>query len=300
MSVGSDIKIRALRTLDEMRGAVELQKVYWGDDSESVIPAHMLFSLANAGGHVLAAYDGAALIGLLVGFLGTDMAESSRPAMANLQFVSKRMVVLPAYRNQGLGYHLKVAQRELAIKQGVRLVVWTFDPLQAANAHLNIRKLGGICREFRQDYYGTQAQGGLTLLGSSDRLFLEWWVTNRRVEERISGSRRDLSLKHYLDANTPILNATSADARGLCLPPAAAAGASSSMALLEIPADFGALVQADEQLARAWRAHVRALFSALMDAGYLVTDFLHEPFEGRLRAFYLLSHSGPQFDFSPN
>ncbi len=298
--MGTMVEIRALRTLDEMRQAVELQKVYWGDDMESVIPAHMLFSLANSGGHVLAAYDGATLAGLLVGFLGTNIAESNRPAMANLQFVSKRMVVLPAYRNQGLGYHLKIAQRELAIKQGVRLVVWTFDPLQAVNAYLNIRKLGGICREFRQDYYGTQQVGGLTLLGSSDRLFLEWWVTNRRVEERINGSRSNLSLKHYLDANTPILNATTADARGLCLPAAAAARASGSMALLEIPSDYGALVLADPELAKAWRMHTRALFGALMDAGYLVTDFLREVYEGRQRAFYLLSHSGPQFDFSPN
>jgi predicted GNAT superfamily acetyltransferase len=294
------MEIRALRTLGEMREAVELQKVFWGSDAESVIPAHMLFSLANHGGHVLAAYDGAVLAGVLIGFLGTHMEDSNRPAMANLQLVSKRMVVLPAYRNQGVGYRLKVAQRELAIKQGVRLIVWTFDPLQALNAHLNIRKLGGICREFCQDYYGTQDTGGLTLLGSSDRLFVEWWVTNRRVDERINGSRGDLGLKHYLDANTPILNATSADARGLCLPASTPVRASGSMALLEIPADYTALVGADVELARAWRAHSRLMLGALMDAGYLVTDFLHETYEGRPRAFYLFSHSGPQFDFSLN
>lgn len=294
------MEIKALRTLDEMRQAVELQKVFWGNDPESVIPAHMLFSLAGHGGHVLAARDGDTLAGVLIGFLGTNIAESNRPAMANLQLVSKRMVVLPAYRNQGIGYRLKVAQRDLAIKQGVRLIVWTFDPLFATNAHLNIRKLGGICREFRQDYYGTQEVGGLTVLGSSDRLVVEWWVTNRRVEERINGNRRDLGLKHYLDANTPILNATSADARGLCLPATAPLSASGSMALLEIPADFGALARTDQELALAWRAHTRMMFGALLDAGYLVTDFLREPHEGRQRAFYLLSHSGPQFDFSLN
>lgn len=295
------MEIRALRTLDEMRQAVALQRVYWGDDLESVVPAHMLFSIASYGGHVLAAFDGDKMVGVLIGFLGTNMAESSRPAMANLQFVSKRMVVLPEYRNQGLGYRLKVAQRDLAIKQGVRLIVWTFDPLFAVNAYLNIHKLGGICREFRQDYYGTEATGGLTVLGSSDRLVVEWWVTNRRVEERINGRRTELGLKHYLDANTPILNPTTLRTDGLCMPtnnPARTFG--SSMVLLEIPVDYSAIVQADPELARQWRTHSREQLSALLDAGYLVTDFLRELYEGRQRAFYLLSHSGPQFDFSPN
>jgi len=72
------------------------------------------------------------------------------------------------------------------------------------------------------------------------------------------------------------------------------------MVLLEIPADYSAMVQTDPELARQWRAHSRAQLSALLDAGYLVTDFLREQYEGRQRAFYLLSHSGPQFDFSPN
>ena len=183
----SKIEIHALRALAEMYPAVELQKVYWGDELESVIPAHMLFSLANHGGHVLAASDGDRLIGLLVGFLGTSKEDINRPALADLQIVSKRMVVLPEYRNQGVAYQLKLAQREVALRQGVRLVTWTFDPLLSTNAHLNIRKLGAVVDEYLQDYYGTAGEGGLVTLGSSDRLFAEWWVTHRRVKERIEG-----------------------------------------------------------------------------------------------------------------
>src|SRR5664279_5331815 len=203
------IEIRPLRAFDDMRSVVEMQSNYWGDDLESVIPAHMLFSLANHGGHVLAAFDGSRPVGVLVGFLSTNMEEPMRPAMANLQIFSKRMVVLPEYRGQGIGYRLKLAQRAIAITQGIRLVVWTFDPMLALNAHLNIRKLGAICHTYNEDYYGTSSEGGLARLGSSDRLMVEWWVTNRRVEERIHGSRTDLTLSHYLDANTPILNPVS-------------------------------------------------------------------------------------------
>lgn len=294
------IKIRALRGLPEMRAAVELQKVYWGDDLEAVIPAHMLFSLANGGGHVLAALDGDQMVGVLVGFLGTNIEEEDRPAMANLQIVSKRMVVLPAYRNRGLAYRLKLAQRDIAIKQGIRLVTWTFDPLLSTNAHLNIRKLGAISHEFRENYYGTDANSGLASFGYSDRLFVEWWVTHRRVKERIEGERSGLELRQYLEADTPILNPTRIDGEGSALPCENPIYPSASMALVEIPVNFPVVAEYNEGWARVWREHTRAMFKMLTSRGYLVTDFVREVYEGRERAFYLLSHSSPQFDFSLN
>ena len=280
--------------------AVELQKVYWGDDLESVIPAHMLFSLANYGGHVLAALDGDKMVGVLIGFLGTSTADNSRPAMANLQLVSKRMVVLPAYRNRGIGYRLKLAQREIAARQGVRLVTWTYDPLMAINAHLNIRKLGGVSHVYHENYYGTSEEGGLTLAGSSDRLLVEWWVTHRRVEERINGKRGDLTLKRYMEGNTRILNPTSAETNGTPWPSEKLLSAVGALVLMEIPLDYAGIARSDPMLAQAWRAHTRTLFEQLLSKGYLVTDFVRENYEGRDRAFYVLSHGGPQFDFSQN
>jgi predicted GNAT superfamily acetyltransferase len=294
------IQIQPLSTLDEMRVAVELQKTYWGDDLESVIPAHMLYSLANFGGHVLAALDGEHMVGVLVGFLGTNIKESERPAMANLQLVSKRMVVLPAYRNRGIGYRLKLAQRDLAIKQGIRLVTWTFDPLVATNAHLNIRKLGAVSHTYYENYYGTASEGSLTIAGASDRMLVEWWVTNRRVQERINGKRGDLSLKQYLDAETTILNPTVAETDGTPWPSEQIVKPSGAFALLEIPLDYVGMARDDKMLAQAWRAHSRMLFGRLLTGGYLVTDFIRESYEGRERAFYVFSHGGPQFDFSQN
>lgn len=297
------IEIKPLYALPEMKAAVELQKVYWGDDLESVIPAHMLFSLATNGGHVLAAFDGERMVGVLVGFLGTNMEEQDRPAMANLHFVSKRMVILPEYRGQGIGYKLKLAQRDMAIRQGVRLVVWTFDPLLATNAHLNVRKLGGISYRYLEDYYGTSGNGGLAKLGSSDRLQIEWWVTNRRVDERINGSRGDLSLKHYLDAYTPIVNPAQFD-DDLPRPIATVARPNGALVLAEIPAHYEAMVERDPQLAHVWRGHTREVFKLLFSMGFVITDFLHETFEGRERAFYLLAQTNTrqfeQVDFSRN
>lgn len=292
----AEIQIKTLRSLDEMRAAVALQKIYWGDDLESVIPAHMLYSLATHGGHVLAAFDGDRMVAVLVGFLGTSMEEIDRPAMANLQIVSKRMVVLPEYRNRGLGYRLKLAQRDIAIKQGVRLVTWTFDPLLSTNAHLNIRKLGGVSHEFLDNYYGVDDSGGLARGGNSDRLLVEWWVTHRRVKERLEGARGSLGLNQYLEASTPIVNPTIPGAGGLPRPLENVLTPSGWMALLEIPTNFPAVARVDESLARAWREHTRTLFHVLFGMGYVVTDFVRETYENRDRAFYVLSHNRPQSD----
>lgn len=294
------IQIRSLSTLEEMRVAVELQRVFWGDDLESVIPAHMLLSLANYGGHVLAALDGEKMVGVLVGFIGTSTKETNRPAMANLQLVSKRMVVLPAYRNRGIAYRLKLAQRDIAIQQGIRLVTWTYDPLIAVNAYLNIHKLGGVSHIYYENYYGTEDEGGLTIAGASDRLFVEWWVTNRRVKERISGKRGDLALKQYLEANTRILNPTSAETNGTPWPPERTSTVAGALVLVEIPLDYLGIARTDTVLAQEWRAHTRELFNRLLTKGYLVTDFLRENYEGRDRAFYVFSQGGPQLDFSQN
>lgn len=287
-----EIEIKALRAMDEMRAAVDLQKTYWGNDAESVIPAHMLYSLANYGGHVLAAFDGGQMVGVLVGFLGTSGDEPERPAMANLQLVSKRMVVLPEHRGQGVGFRLKRQQRRIAIQQGVRLVTWTFDPLLALNAHLNIRKLGGISREYLADAYGTGDEGGLTTLGSSDRLLLEWWVTNNRVEERLNGKREGLTLKHYLEADMPILNPTKANAAGFAVPREDVSALDSSLVLIEMPVNYGQIAREDEALGRLWRTNTRDWFGRLFAQYYLVTDFVREQYEGRDRAFYVLARGG--------
>lgn len=282
-----EIVIKALRHFEDMQPAVELQKIYWGDDAEALVPAHMLYSLAAHGGHVLAAFDGSHIVGVLIGFLGTSEENETRPAMANLQLVSKRMVVLPEYRSHGIGYRLKLAQRDLAIKQGIRLVTWTFDPLLAPNAHLNVRKLGVVCHDYLVNTYGTEDSPGLASQGTSDRLLAEWWVTNRRVEERLNGQRSPLTLRHYLDAGTTILNPT--QPAPFMQPPDQLDAPKSSLALVEIPLNTPQMLQEAPQLVLRWRMHIREVFQRRFGAGDSITDFVRENYAGRDRAFYVLS-----------
>jgi len=282
-----DIKIRRLLNAAEHDQAVELQKYYWGEDAAHLVPRHMLHSIAHYGGHVLGAYDKDRLVGLVLGFIGTDIdidAPDARPAMANLLIMSKRMVVLPAYRGRNIGFRLKMAQRDLAIKHAIRLVTWTVDPLLAPNAHLNIRKLGGVIQRYATNFFGLDEAESLR----SDRLVVEWWVTQRRVKERAKGAGGGLTLQQYFDVNAPIVNR--AEASQIWLKPRRMTDVpASTFALVEIPGDFRALEAADRALADEWRYHIRDVFPRMLAAGYIVTDFVSGKFENRRRSFYLLS-----------
>jgi predicted GNAT superfamily acetyltransferase len=97
--------------------------------------------------------------------------------------------VVEELRHKDIGFRMKLAQREHAIKAGVPLIIWTFDPLQSRNAHLNINKLGAIVRRYEVNYY---SEGLSTVFDSnvpSDRVFAEWWVRSPHVETVLAGNR---------------------------------------------------------------------------------------------------------------
>ena len=282
-----DIVIRRLLSAAELQLAVELQKSYWGDYACDLVPRHMLHSISRYGGHVLGAFDRDRLVGLLIGFIGTDIDvddPAARPAMANLLIMSKRMVVLPAYRGRNIGFRLKLAQRDLALKQAIRLVTWTVDPLLAPNAHLNIRKLGAVIQRYAVNYIAIGEADSLR----SDRLVVDWWVTQRRVKERAKGAGSSLTLEQYFDVSAPVVNRAELS-RSWLRPRRMTDAPTTTFALVEIPRDFRALEAADRDLADEWRYHIRDVFPRMFAAGYIVTDFVSGDFENIRRSFYLLS-----------
>lgn len=292
------IHIRPLTTFDEIDEVVALQRLIWNDPA-TVIYQHMLISFIHNGGLLLGALKEAILVGFVMGYLGIESLESDRPAMANLKMVSQRMAVRPEFRNSGVGYALKVAQREQAVRQGIRLITWTFDPLNSRNAHLNVRKLGCTVQRYEKDYYGTK-RSPLVSLDQSDRLLAEWRVTTPRVQERLFGKRSPLTLDQYLSAGTVmIVNPTAAGSDGLPHPggPRSTTGL---LALVEIPAHFDQISNADEKLARDWRAHGREVLTQAFQSNYIITDFVHATYEGRERCFYVFSAAEALAGFSNN
>ena len=293
------VAIRPLTSAEDFHACEELQRVIWPGSELEIAPLHILKTVAVNGGLVLGAFADGRMIGFVFGFLGTDDASPDRPALARLKHCSHMAGVLPAYRDRQVGYQLKLAQREHVLRQGVRLITWTYDPLESRNARLNIARLGAVCRTYLRDVYGAMPDA-LNAGLPSDRFQVEWWVTSARVKERLFGERGPLALTHFTEAGAPILNPTTVNKAGLPQPSDQPPPPAGFTALLEIPANFQAIKSADMDLARAWRRHTRDLFEAAFAAGFLVTDFFHETFPDRPRSFYALSQGDARLEMNEN
>lgn len=248
--------IRPCQDIQELESCVRLQQQIWGYDPEEVYPLRLFVNLMHIGGQVLGAFtrelrphlsgaerhvrhdrkNGSGRSGALVGFLAAMPAW--RDGKRYLHSLS--LGVARRHENRGLGRLMKLAQRELAIKEGIRRIEWTFDPMRAKNAFFNIVRLGAITRSYRQDYYGSvhsRLQQGLP----SDRLISEWRLRSSRVRVALEG-------------------------REPRRPPKPAAE-------ITIPADFASLAERDPAGARAIQRSVRRRFEQCFERSLVVTSF---------------------------
>ncbi|MCB9435971.1 MAG: GNAT family N-acetyltransferase [Anaerolineales bacterium] len=181
------IETRHLFTYADLQATITIQQTMWTDPTILVHP-NMLLSIAKNGGAIIGAFDGDQMVGFVFGFLGA----TGNPAHTHLKFTSQRMAILPEYRDQGIGYQLKRAQREYALSIGLDHMTWTFDPLFSRNAYFNFHKIGAISRIFAPDYYG--AASPLARLGTTDRLIVDWHL-NQPTRPRIHNPQ-DLPCVH--------------------------------------------------------------------------------------------------------
>ena len=287
--------IRRLTTIDECRQVEELQREVWRLDDVDVTPAHLLVTFAKNGGVVLGAYamvDGREqMIGCVLGFLGTREGHygPEAPAQVKLKHCSHQLGVLPEWQSRGVGYALKLAQREAVRAQALRLITWTFDPLESRNAHLNIAKLGAVCNTYLANLYG-ELRDELNRGLPTDRFQVDWWIASKRVEMRLSRRRPPLTRDLYRQAGTPLLNEAGFDPRGLPTPTDSVRRLEDDHALVEFPALFQDVKRLDPALARAWRTQTRAIFVNAFVSGYTVIDMLYER-GAAARAFYVLTRT---------
>lgn len=239
------IDIRPLTTYAEYRACEQLQQVVWGD--EFVVPLNLLTTVQRNGGLVLGAFKGDELVGFVFGFL-------ARTADGRLKHASHMAAVHPDLRDARIGEQLKRAQREFVLAQDLELMTWTFDPLLARNAHLNLHKLGAISRTYLRNVYGPEPELVDGIL-PSDRFQVEWWLLHSPFA-RPSADQV---------ARSPLLNPTLDTPVQITHEP---------VVRLAIPADFAALQQHDPAIAQAWRYHFRAWAEAAFAAGYVVVDFV--------------------------
>lgn len=269
--------IRPLTTIEECRAVSALEREIWGyTDGEDVVPPPILIASIKHGAILLGAYDDA---GALAGFA------YSVPGLRSGQLIqwSHMLGVVPGARDSGLGARLKLAQREAALQMGIELVEWTFDPLQALNAHFSFAKLGVVVEEYEENLYGASAS---PLHGASptDRFVAQWHLSRPHVVRRIEAWGQPVVRDQSIAAAVLVNPAVPA---GPMLTPGVADLVSDGRRLLvEIPAAFREIQAQDAGLALAWRLHTRQVFQVLFGRGYRAVDFFLGAASGR--GHYLL------------
>jgi predicted GNAT superfamily acetyltransferase len=243
------VEVRLVRSHAEYGDCEQMGREIWGVSDRNIVPRELLLTMQLNGGLVHGAFlpDGR-LVGFCFGFAGVRDGR--------LRLCSHQLGVLPEFRESGIGIALKQAQRRDALRLGYQLISWTFDPLEARNAYLNLHRLGCIARLYDRDHYGAM-EDDLNRGLPSDRFEAEWWL---------AGWPRPA-----MGSDLPIALAVNArgepEVRAVSL-------AQSAAVLIEIPSDFQAVKRADHQLAARWRRESRAALEAALDDGLIAVDFL--------------------------
>ncbi|MFZ0545476.1 MAG: hypothetical protein WAM60_08560 [Candidatus Promineifilaceae bacterium] len=267
----------------------EVQRLAWGMPDIEVIPSRFMHALEHNGACLLAAYVGDKIVGFSFGLIG--LAASISPAAAekagSFHMYSAISGVLPDYQVSGVGYRLKMAQREVALQSGIRLITWTFDPLESRNGYFNINKLGAVCGRYLRNFHGEM--GGINAGLPTDRFYVEWWLDSERVQTVASGRPLSFTKAALLADGAVEVTSTVRSEASLPIPKARILQSDAPRLLAEIPADFQEVKRQDMSLAIEWRQHTRQLFEYYFENGYQVTGFVREAESQTFnRSYYLL------------
>jgi predicted GNAT superfamily acetyltransferase len=229
------IVVRKCVELAEFQSCVQLQREIWGESDLELEPVTGFVVAANTGGQVLGAYDGVHLVGYTLALVGV------RDGVVYLH--SHHTGVHQHYRDLGVGRMLKSFQREEALSRGIRLVQWTFDPLELRNAHFNLNRLGAICRQYKANLYGittSPLHRGL----ATDRLLAEWHLDSARVVAAVKG----------------LAEPTTGAAEGI-----------------EMPADLEQSKQSDAERVKRVQDRIRSEFTDCFSRGYAAVGLRETP-----------------------
>lgn len=238
--------VRAVARLEELE---ELQVRVWGFEPRHIVPAHVLYIAGSTGGIVLGAYIDEQLVGFALGFLAWT---ERRPYHA-----SHIVGVDPAYQGRNIGAALKWRQRERALAQGLDLMTWTFDPLEARNAYFNLHKLGAISHTYHENLYGALTDQ-LNRDLPTDRLLIQWHLRAPAPKRSGTPGQTPIPILRERDG-VPVLD--------LRVEPGEAP------LTVSVPPDMQRLKREEPRAALAWRLAVRQALSWALGRGYTIVDF---------------------------
>ncbi|MEB2792614.1 MAG: hypothetical protein G5Z42_03980 [Caldisphaeraceae archaeon] len=273
------VEIRKIADINELEGIVEVEKSAWNmPDYREAVPVHMLRALKDNGGLILGAFSNGNLIGFSFGWI-VGCGSSA-------YFYSHMSGVRHSHKYKNIGFRLKLKQREEVLKMGIKLIKWTFDPLQALNLNFNLEKLGVIARNYKKNYYGN-IRDSINRGLDSDRVEAEWYLDSNHVIRRIEGIDKtpppnelvknggriviDRQLKFGMEV--PVKKDFAIDVKTI---------------LIAIPKEISSIRNASIDIARAWRQYTREAYEFYLGKGYILSGFSKDE-EGN--GYAILFHS---------
>jgi predicted GNAT superfamily acetyltransferase len=314
------VALRQLAGPDDYRAGFELQLATWGAGFEGSVPPSVLKIIQRAGGIAAGAF---AADGRMLGFLcgltgvrpagrrapagpagapgappaapGTPPADGSRPELFHW---SHMLAVAPEARDLGLGTRLKLYQRELLLPLGVETVEWTYDPLEARNAHLNLNRLGAEVVEYVEEMYAGEMGSELARGLGTDRFVVAWRIAGERVRAVLSGHEGPAGAAAPA---APASGAARLPAAAACfaeapwIVPAPPGGGEPPLpeaprVRIEIPERIQDFKAEQPERALAYRLCTRRAFGTYLARGYRVAAFCRDA-DGR--CFYGLEEGRP-------
>lgn len=268
MELRDDLVIEPIRDSAGYRACERLQQEVWGFSDLAVIPGHLIHMVTGAGGLLLGAFDG---IGPGREMIGFALSVVGLLDGGVLRHHSLMAAVRPDWQDRGVGYRLKLAQRERVLAQGIRVITWTFDPLESRNAYFNLNKLGGVVAQYLPNYFG-ELRDARNRGIDTDRFLCQWHLDAPRVKSYLGGGRPPaLAL-----GDVETINRTQRTPSGLRAPAGFRPDLGGLNLLFEIPSDLQVLRKADLGLARTWRLEARRALGTYLDEGYLVISLFRQ------------------------
>jgi predicted GNAT superfamily acetyltransferase len=242
----SSATIEMMHDIGQMRAVGRvLDSIWHAENGAPEVEPRLMVAFAESGGYVAGVRVDGELVGAAIGFPRHPTGLHSHIAG-----------VLPAHAGRGVGRALKLHQRAWCLERGINLITWTFDPLVARNAHLNLTRLGVIAPQYLVDHYGPM-NDALNSDDPSDRLLVTWNLATPRTGEPPSWPARTVL----------------ADRSGEPVVIADPVPDGTDRILVAVPGDIEALRRTDPLLASRWRLAVRQALQPRMRAGWQIEGF---------------------------